>query len=931
MAYCEHMVDDRNSGHSTGQTDKDKLLNIQNELIWGLTYRNYKEHEKNNPLVPLHSPINIPFELCRAGTLQGSKFKEKRHSNEGTIARNSNQPKRDGQGIKAQRTATNRNQSKSRKQQIEKPTLLDRNVWSQTKYMSFLSVPNMKFEKPTSKKYIRRCELAPCPPRFVQLAVPNRRRVFANWKEYVNLLPTEMLMRYEEILHTDQNLDPREARYYYMKLDRQKRKERRKKLFLKEKKRLEKKTGSDWMRAHIDTLASSVLDYIQDEPLFALNYKQMLLSDGILDRLEQTKTIKKTSRKTKNHYQQTIIEVTDKFAVWIDTLTKFVDVQAIESDVDIPPVSVSSLAGESERESGEGSAFSSSSFSSEELRDSQLFEPENRWSEEGESVKHLTEGLLEDLFKPGGEAEGEYELDEILNGLDRDVLDKLIRILGDCSDEFLDGYIDEGQMSSVTYRDVLDRLKELRDGLSPDGEKPFLEKIMIDWAIRNHPDDVNDEILQKIHEVAGIIGDFKMKPQSPVEKSTEGPETEDEVSGPAEGDMSEGAEESADHDEGEIEGADAAVKTGEDDGNEAADDAETTVTNGAIEDKSSGLADAHEDEEGEGEGDGDGEGEGEGEGEEVNVEKADAEEAGEEDAVDAAIEQVEISEGSFGFEFEDGMSGIPTEEDLDLSKIGEEEEEVFEGRTDDEGSTGIYKIVDDGEEFVASEMEYEAQEGAILPYGIIKGHKPSKVFEHSPGTVCCLSLKTWAVWLLEITHNAHNWTQWMSCVIQKIREYAAIVRGDVKKQDGQVKVLPKAEWRQFIKETEESVVAWRQYSAHVKDLSQSIVENFHNKKINCCPKCLQDHLIRNVVVAHDTLQALTEAVSCAAYWQRCLDTLMEKTCGLTDTKPGDQALKSSSEESSEDASLEEVVGSEESGESIYEIEGVEQQEPDPAT
>uniref|UniRef100_A0AAR5PC36 Uncharacterized protein n=1 Tax=Dendroctonus ponderosae TaxID=77166 RepID=A0AAR5PC36_DENPD len=889
MAYCEHMVDDRNSGHSTGQTDKDKLLNIQNELIWGLTYRNYKEHEKNNPLVPLHSPINIPFELCRAGTLQGSKFKEKRHSNEGTIARNSNQPKRDGQGIKAQRTATNRNQSKSRKQQIEKPTLLDRNVWSQTKYMSFLSVPNMKFEKPTSKKYIRRCELAPCPPRFVQLAVPNRRRVFANWKEYVNLLPTEMLMRYEEILHTDQNLDPREARYYYKKLDRQKRKERRKKLFLKEKKRLEKKTGSDWMRAHIDTLASSVLDYIQDEPLFALNYKQMLLSDGILDRLEQTKTIKKTSRKTKNHYQQTIIEVTDKFAVWIDTLTKFVDVQAIESDVDIPPVSVSSLAGESERESGEGSAFSSSSFSSEELRDSQLFEPENRWSEEGESVKHLTEGLLEDLFKPGGEAEGEYELDEILNGLDRDVLDKLIRILGDCSDEFLDGYIDEGQMSSVTYRDVLDRLKELRDGLSSDGEKPFLEKIMIDWAIRNHPDDVNDEILQKIHEVAGIIGDFKMKPQSPVEKSTEGPETEDEVSGPAEGDMSEGAQESADHDEGEIEGADAAVKTGEDDGNEAADDAETTVTNGAIEDKSSDLADAHEDEEGEGEGegDGDGDGEGEGEGEEVNVEKADAEEAGEEDAVDAAIEQgVEISEGSFGFEFEDGMSGIPTEEDLDLSKIGEEEEEVFEGRTDDEGSTGIYKIVDDGEEFVASEMEYEAQEGAILPYGIIKGHKPSKVFEHSPGTVCCLSLKTWAVWLLEITHNAHNWTQWMSCVIQKIREYAAIVRGDVKKQDGQVKVLPKAEWRQFIKETEESVVAWRQYSAHVKDLSQSIVENFHNKKINCCPKCLQDHLIRNVVVAHDTLQALTEAVSCAAYWQRCLDTLMEKTCGLTDTKPG---------------------------------------------
>lgn len=47
--------------------------------------------------------------------------------------------------------------------------------------------------------------------------------------------------------------------------------------------------------------------------------------------------------------------------------------------------------------------------------------------------------------------------------------------------------------------------------------------------------------------------------------------------------------------------------------------------------------------------------------------------------------------------------------------------------------------------------------------------------------------------------------------------------------------------------------------------------------------------------------------------------------------PGDLALKSSSEESSDDASLEEVAGSEESGESVYEIEGMEQQqEPDGA-
>lgn len=71
-----------------------------------------------------------------------------------------------------------------------------------------------------------------------------------------------------------------------------------------------------------------------------------------------------------------------------------------------------------------------------------------------------------------------------------------------------------------------------------------------------------------------------------------------------------------------------------------------------------------------------------------------------------------------------------------------------------------------------------------------------------------------------------------------------------------------------------------------KDLSRSIVENFHGKRVNCCPKCLQDHLITDVVVAHATLEALTEAISCAAYWQRCLDDLVEKTCGLTQAQKG---------------------------------------------
>lgn len=123
--------------------------------------------------------------------------------------------------------------------------------------------------------------------------------------------------------------------------------------------------------------------------------------------------------------------------------------------------------------------------------------------------------------------------------------------------------------------------------------------------------------------------------------------------------------------------------------------------------------------------------------------------------------------------------------------------------------------------------------------GVIKGHKPSVILDHSPNTVCCLSLKIWAVWLLEITHNAHSWTKWVHELIKQVREYASIVRGDVILPNGCKRVLLKKEWREFVNSTDEKIIAWRQYSSHVKDLSLSIIENFRGKNIVCCPKCLQ--------------------------------------------------------------------------------------------
>lgn len=168
----------------------------------------------------------------------------------------------------------------------------------------------------------------------------------------------------------------------------------------------------------------------------------------------------------------------------------------------------------------------------------------------------------------------------------------------------------------------------------------------------------------------------------------------------------------------------------------------------------------------------------------------------------------------------------------DQSEVDEEEEKEEVEELEAEVK------VEEGEEELG-EAEAVEQEELDAEEGVIKGHKPSVVFEHSPSTVCCLSLKIWSVWLLEITHNAHSWTKWVHELIKQIREYASIIRGDVVLGDGKKKILLKSDWRTFVKDAEEKIIAWRQYSAHVKDLSISIIENFRGKKITCCPKCLQ--------------------------------------------------------------------------------------------
>ncbi|XP_023024149.2 uncharacterized protein [Leptinotarsa decemlineata] len=918
---------------------------IQNELQWGAYYRQFKKKEKDNKLIPpMKAPIDIPFELCRA--------RQHKRSSKNTQVQKNKLP--DGQKMK-------------------KLSLLEKSIMSQSKYMEYLSIPNPKYEEPPMKKRKRRCEIEPCPPRFVQLAVPNKRRVFANWKDYHKVLPTEMLLRFEQILHTDKNLEPRDARYYYKKLDKQKKKRALAKKRRLEKKRKEKEKGDKvWLESHIDDSVKAILDFIKSEPLFSLNYKQLMLSDGILTKLDENNIMKKPRRNSRNYYKKTIIEVCDKLSLWMDTLTKFVDVQAVESKEDIPPLTISSLEEESEGESGETTSEGTREGTSEEASEESeegIGEGAIEGDIEGDETERTTdvdssaedgEGRITptklwDYHDDGegevlefGPSEGKAALNQFFETLgdlgdNINILDQLIELYENSPEDFLMSEVEA--MPGITHMDILNKLRELKGELIDKGPKrSSLEEAMIQWAREVDPDKVDEKMLNAIHEYACALSQ-KLKPLlGSDDKTGKGPESTfdvpfEELAFPEEGEnevkveteMAEGAEEEGDERK-EVEGdGEEGVGGDEEEGVERLEKAEDE--GGEDLEKSDGYGREDHGEYAEGE-----EEEGEEGAETETTPERDPDELGKtetdlhlnedmRESIDTKESDFEADEEKFIRDIEgegyipDEMPTVFTEEEIE----GEEEPTEIDVlyRADAEPPSTeepsrlteeITPVTKEGVPPIPEEVSAVGKEDDR----VIRGHKPSVVVEHSPGTVCCLSLKIWAVWLLEITHNAHTWTKWMHEVIKQVREFASIVRGDVTLPNGEKKILYKEDWRKFTRDTEEKIIAWRQYSAHVKELSNSIIDNFHMKKVNCCPKCLQDHLIKNVVTAHETFQALTEAMNCAGYWQRCLDNLVQKTTALTELNKDE----SDSEESGDDfVEIEELdIKKDDSSESFYEIE-----------
>lgn len=465
MSFCEFHPEYQK--HLTNDfLDYQTLPNLSNELQWGLNYRNIKKKQVDSKSIPVKkSPVDIPLKLCRERErIQSAKLRKK-------------------EKIKLP----------SVKKETKKLSLLEKSMLSQNKYMQYLSTPNPKFEEPPLKKRKKKCQMEPCSPRLVRLATPNKRRVYENWKDYCNLLPVEMLLRFEHILYANNCLEPRDARYYYKKLDIEKRKKLKvKRSKRKKKEQLKNKSKEKWIKEEIEKTIEAIMEFVKEEPLFVLNYKQLLLSESIIHNLAKKGILKKPKRNSKKAFSITIIEICDKLALWTDTLIRFVDVQAVESDEDIPPLTISSIELSSEGEDIKG----------EEEDDKS---DEGGWGDDDRSV-----GKQDDIFHfvEFGEEYGEEEyagfppIDQITS---MDQLERLIQILSNCSEDFLDRLIHPENLPGVTYRDVLNNLIELKKQLASKTEQSFLEELILAWALQNDPNKVDSKIHLKIKEIARIV------------------------------------------------------------------------------------------------------------------------------------------------------------------------------------------------------------------------------------------------------------------------------------------------------------------------------------------------------------------------------------------------------------------------------------------
>lgn len=711
---------------------------IEGELTYGIVYR--KKKKGDDEVAPVESPLNLPYKICLADqTLKRKQWKKQQEK------------------LK---------QSKKTIPAPKKYNLLQLSSFSQKQYMKYLAQPNKKVDKPrfkpppplSPKKYCKALNFFS--PRLEQMAVPKKRHVFSTWQSFQSILPIEAQIRFQKILHYNQNVDPKIAREYFKRIDREKQKKKREKLRLKRKKELEKKRGDKkWIKQQIDKVANKIVEFFKNEPLFTLNYKQLLLSDGILSTLEKRQVQKKPNRQTKNHYKKSIVDIADKCAIWIDMLTQFVDVQVVDSEQDIPSTIGPSITEEEEEEESEESEYSSEEEESEGEEGPLIIWGEQEEGEEFEYPEYFLEKPEEGAAEELGEEEQEAELEEVIEEQEED-----------------------NNEEPQEVQEELETIKETEE----ETEKQ---------------EDNNEE--QKEDEVV----EDKIEEEAPPPASEETAEVVEEVK----------SEEKTDEDP-------------------KVDEQQAEVEEG-------------------------------GEGKEIEIPVITVEEPTVlEEAVEEAMEQAEEQAGEEAVE--EGEEAVEETEEAEVEGMEEEE-----GEGEGEGEEQAIE-----EELGEPEMEEETEEVREEPVSqvpVVEEPKPI-VVEHYPDLVCCTSLRTSTLWLLYIAQNAYDWTLEIENTIRQVRHYANVLRGKHRTPNGDIEVLNPRDWLAFVKETESKQKNWQNYSGEVKNLTDEIVKKYKNKKMKCCPKCVQGNLIQNVRTAYDTVQSLTEAMNNACNWQMFLDRTIRK-------------------------------------------------------
>ncbi|KAK9885179.1 hypothetical protein WA026_010687 [Henosepilachna vigintioctopunctata] len=287
---------------------------IHDELTWGLTYRSQNMSKAETPLQPTCSPVSVH-----------------RYSFDKIVKKVNIYPSPDEKQTKLKKRKRKKEKCVNTKNlHAGAVDLLSRSILNQKQYMDILSVPNRRcFNKPKRKRQ-RRLFSYRCSPRIVKLAVPRKSHVLGTWKDHEYFLSTDIILRLHDLLHTDNNINLKDVRLFFKKYDKKKRKLMKLRKNGKERKKLK---DMRWLQDEVILLGRLIINYFFNEPLLDLSFKQLLMSSMIIDYIGRAGNIKQPiSRNVRKPFQTTIIELSDKLAVWMDTVVKFVDFQPVDDE-----------------------------------------------------------------------------------------------------------------------------------------------------------------------------------------------------------------------------------------------------------------------------------------------------------------------------------------------------------------------------------------------------------------------------------------------------------------------------------------------------------------------------------------------------------------------------------------------------------------------